>query len=111
MKKLLILASLATAFAPPVMAGQSAANAQPVRSQVVPYSDIDLATAKGAAEFNRRVRVATESVCGTASDFDLAGQNDVRRCIVENKQRAALETRNAIARGNLESSIRIADSR
>lgn len=109
MKKLILLAAAAAAFATSAVSGQDAAQ-QPERvhrSQSVSYSDIDVGTKKGAAELRRRVRVALESVCGTALSVDLVGRNIVRRCYRENKQRASA----AISRATLASPVRIADKK
>lgn len=52
----------------------------PTRTQVVAYADLDLASADGRAKLDRRIKRAAAEVCGTASDFDLVGLNDVQSC-------------------------------
>ncbi len=108
MNKLLILAGLA--LAAPVVAADNA-GAAPTRSQAVSYSDIDLNTTQGAAEFKHRVRVALDKVCGSASSADLVGQNAVNRCYRENRQVASRAATAAIARSAPLSEVTIADGR
>lgn len=114
MKKLLILvgaAALVTstqAFADQDTAGQSR---QVARSHTISYSDIDLGTKKGAAELKRRVRVAVENVCGTASPQDLVGLNKANHCYRENKRRTSIATARAISRASQIPQVRVADKR
>ncbi len=113
MKKLLILAGLAAAFATSAVSAQDTAaqSSSVVRSQIISYSDIDLGTKKGASELKRRVRVAVENVCGTASSSDLTGQNKVNRCYRDNKHRTSAEAAAAISRATPLSGVRIADKK
>ncbi|OHD03911.1 MAG: UrcA family protein [Sphingopyxis sp. RIFCSPHIGHO2_01_FULL_65_24] len=77
MKKLLILAALATAsFGQPAFAQTAPANP----TVVVQHKDLDLRTERGARTLDRRIWRAVVEVCGTPSDFDLEGKNDVREC-------------------------------
>ncbi|KQZ60682.1 UrcA family protein [Sphingopyxis sp. Root1497] len=79
MKKLLILAALAAAsFGQPAFA--QTAPAAPPRTAVVQHSDLDLRSESGTKALDRRIWRAVVEVCGTASDFDLSGKNDVREC-------------------------------
>jgi len=41
-------------------------------------ADLDLSTNAGRHQLDRRLVVAAAEVCGSASDADLAGQNDLR---------------------------------
>ena len=65
-----------------------AAIASPVAAQaeletrVVAVADLDLASDAGRQALDRRLTRAVVEVCGTASDVDLAGKNDVRDCRV-----------------------------
>lgn len=52
----------------------------PARMQVVRFSHLEIASPTGRAKLDRRIHRAAATVCGTASDFDLAGQNEARRC-------------------------------
>jgi UrcA family protein len=65
-----------------------AAIASPVAAQaeletrVVAVADLDLASDAGRRALDRRLTRAVVEVCGTASDVDLAGKNEVRDCRV-----------------------------
>jgi len=68
-----LLAFTATpAFAEPVIA-----------SATVQTADLDLSSQAGQQALNHRLTQAVKEVCGTASDVDIAGKNEVRRCRVE----------------------------
>ncbi|QIL02334.1 UrcA family protein [Sphingomonas sinipercae] len=58
--------------------------AEPLRSDVqvsvVHTGDLDLSGSDGRRQLQLRLSQAAREVCGAASDFDLAGKNDVRRC-------------------------------
>lgn len=78
MKILITLAALAAGtFVAPAFAQDAELGASP---QVVSYADLDLGTARGVRTLDRRIDRAVRQACGWASDFDLAGQNDLRRC-------------------------------
>ena len=51
-----------------------------VAVSVVHTSDLDLASQAGQRQLDRRLGFAAREVCGTASDFDLEGKNEVREC-------------------------------
>ncbi|MEO6113434.1 MAG: UrcA family protein [Sphingomicrobium sp.] len=55
----------------------------------VQTADLDLASKAGQSVLDRRLSIAISEVCGTASDSDLVGQNEVRRCRVETRARVA----------------------
>ena len=63
-----------------------AAIASPVAAQsdhetrLVTVADLDLATDAGRQRLDQRLTRAVIEVCGSASDADLAGKNDVRAC-------------------------------
>ena len=59
--------------------------AQPpvVATSTVQTADLDLSSATGQRALDRRLEIAVKEVCGTASDVDIAGKNEVRRCRVE----------------------------
>ena len=74
------------------------AHAEPAtRSQVVAYADLDLASADGRAKLDRRIKRAAAEVCGTASDFDLVGLNDVQECRTRTAEVALTQARAQIA--------------
>lgn len=45
--------------------------------------DLDLSSQAGQRALDRRLSQAVKEVCGAASDVDVAGKNDVRRCRVD----------------------------
>lgn len=47
---------------------------------VVRTADLNLSSAVGQRELDRRLVLAAREVCGNASDLDLIGKNDVREC-------------------------------
>lgn len=49
-------------------------------TSIVETADLDLASAYGQRQLDRRLSVAAAEVCGTASNADLAGKNEVREC-------------------------------
>ena len=51
-----------------------------VAVSVVHTIDLDLSTQAGKRQLDRRLTIAAREVCGTASDFDLEGKNQVREC-------------------------------
>lgn len=75
-----------------------------IATATVQTADLDLSSQAGRQALDHRLNVAVKDVCGTASDFDLAGKNDVRRCRVETlaglsaerDQRIAAASRNPI---------------
>ena len=61
----------------PVLAEPTSAD---VAVSVVHTADLDLTTDAGKRQLDRRLTFAAREVCGTASDFDLEGKNEVREC-------------------------------
>ncbi len=47
---------------------------------LVRTADLDLRSAEGRRKLDQRLANAAREVCGTASDVDVAGKNDVRKC-------------------------------
>jgi UrcA family protein len=58
--------------------------AEPIDAQTyvshVQTRDLDLSSASGTRELQQRLTLAAREVCGVASDADIAGKNDVRKC-------------------------------
>jgi UrcA family protein len=73
-----------------------------IATATVQTADLDLSTAKGQRALDQRLNQAIKEVCGTASDADLAGKNNVRRCHAETLANLASERdqRIAAASGN-----------
>jgi UrcA family protein len=75
--------------------------AEPViATSTVQTADLDLSSAKGQRALDLRLSQAVKEVCGTASDVDIAGKNDVRRCRVETLARLSSERDQRIARAS-----------
>jgi UrcA family protein len=49
-------------------------------TSVVQTADLDLSSQAGQRALDHRLTLAVNDVCGTASDVDIAGKNEVRRC-------------------------------
>ncbi len=47
---------------------------------IVKTADINLGSEAGQRQLDRRLAQAARDVCGTASDSDLEGKNEVRKC-------------------------------
>jgi UrcA family protein len=95
MKILLPLA----AFAAALTAGPAFAQPATSAPQVLHYADLDLSSASGRRELDRRIGIAVREAYGTASDADLHGRNLVQRCRVETRQAVARKTA-ALASGS-----------
>ena len=108
MKKLLILAALAaTSVGQPVLA-QSAPDSPSIAVQ---HRDLDLRTEAGAKSLDRRIWRAVVEVCGTASDFDLKGKNDVRQCRTDTRLAASAQADVAIADASRGQAIQVSSAR
>lgn len=104
MKKLLILAALATvSVGQPAFAQTTLANP----SVVVQHRDLDLRTETGTKSLDRRIWRAVVEVCGTAPDYDLQGKNDVRQCRTDTRQLASTQADRVIASAARDSVIRV----
>ena len=93
----IFLATLLAFTATPALAEQPVTVISTVQT-----ADLDLASAKGQRALDRRLSLAVKEVCGTASDVDIAGKNDVRRCRVETLASLASERNQRIARASSE---------
>jgi UrcA family protein len=75
--------------------------AEPVIAiSTVQTADLDLATPKGQRALDLRLERAVKDVCGTASDADVAGKNEVRRCRAETLASLASERDQRVARAS-----------
>lgn len=54
--------------------------AAPVEVSVVHTADLDLSSKAGRQVLDARLAHAAREVCGAASDVDLKGKNEVRKC-------------------------------
>jgi UrcA family protein len=73
-----------------------------IASSTVQTADLDLTSASGQRALDRRLALAVKEVCGAASDADIAGKNEVRRCRAETLAKAAGERDQRIARASAE---------
>jgi UrcA family protein len=73
------------------------AEAQSQRTQVVSHADLDLSRERDVRRLDRRISIAVKQVCGAASDADLEGKNEVRRCRTLTSERFSAERGRAIA--------------
>ena len=71
------LATAAVIKGAPALAEPAPSN---VNISVVRTADLDLSTNAGRNQLEQRLVIASRKVCGTASDADLAGKNQVRQC-------------------------------
>jgi UrcA family protein len=69
-------------------------------TSTVQTADLDLSSAKDQRALDRRLEQAVKEVCGTASDVDIAGKNDVRRCRADTLAGLASERDQRIARAS-----------
>jgi UrcA family protein len=95
MKTLLSIAALAASLCVAPAAAQTSTSG--ATSRVVSYADLDLRNAAGVSELERRIRAAVRDGCGTASDADLEGKNEVRRCREIASEIASIKLERAIA--------------
>lgn len=103
----LALIASATTIAPTV-----AQAFEPVAvTSVVRTADLDLSNADGRLELQRRIVRASHEVCGTASDVDLEGKNDVRQCRKDVISQAAVQREQLFAAAGAGRPIIIASAR
>ena len=75
--------------------------AEPViATSTVQTADLDLSTSKGQRALDLRLIQAVKDVCGEASDVDIAGKNEVRRCRIETLAKATSERDQRVARAS-----------
>lgn len=76
------------------------AEAPAIATSTVQTADLDLSTANGQRALDQRLNQAVREVCGVASDADIEGKNDIRRCRVDTLAQLASERDQRIARAN-----------
>lgn len=77
MTKIFLAVLLAFSATPALAEGPVLATA------TVKTADLDLSSQAGQQVLDHRLARAVKEVCGIASDVDVAGKNEVRRCRVE----------------------------
>jgi UrcA family protein len=88
------------------------ASAEPVeRTQIVSYSDLDLSRSSDVRRLDGRIGRAISQVCGTASEADLEGRNEVRRCRALVRESLSAERDQALAAAREPAQVAIAARR
>ena len=106
MTKFSSLALLLSAFvATPALAEPEAPTETRV---VVRTANLDLSSPAGQRNLDRRLAHAVIEACGTTSDADLAGSNDIRRCREETRARIAADRARLVELASRSGSIVIA---
>jgi UrcA family protein len=83
MKQALIIALTSALITTGVIKAAPAFAQSPTTSlnvSLVQTADLDLGSAKGQRQLDLRIARAARQVCGAASDADVEGKNDVRKC-------------------------------
>lgn len=73
-----------------------------IATSTVRTADLNLSTASGQRALDQRLSRAVKEVCGTASDVDIEGKNEVRRCRAETLASLADERDQRIAAASAE---------
>ena len=76
-----------------------AETASPQNVSVVRTADLDLNSKAGRTALDHRLVIAAYEVCGTASDVDLAGTNEVRACRADVLAKARADGQQLASRG------------
>lgn len=71
-----------------------------IATTTVQTADLDLSSAKGQRALDQRLIQAVKEVCGSASDVDIAGKNEARRCRAETLAKVASERDQRVARAS-----------
>jgi UrcA family protein len=89
--------------------------AEPAQPQTfvshVRTADLDLASEQGRRQLQQRLERAAREVCGTPSDLDLVGKNNVRECRAEAVAKAAGQQEALVASANRGRVIAVTASR
>ena len=67
---------------------------------IVKTADINLTSEVGQRQLDRRLAQAAREVCGIASDTDVEGKNEVRKCRDETLARATADKQSVLAAAN-----------
>jgi UrcA family protein len=78
---------------------------------LVRTADLNLATEAGQRQLDHRIANAAREVCGTASDVDVEGKNEVRKCRDETLARAQLQKASVLAATDRSTLIAVTASR
>ena len=78
---------------------------------LVRTADLNLATEAGQRQLDHRIANAAREVCGSASDADLDGKNQVRKCRDETLAQAQVQKNSILAAADRGAIIAITASR
>jgi len=96
--KIIAASALATGIA--IKAVPALAEPAPVQNvSIVHTADLDLSTRAGREALDHRLVIAAHEVCGTASDVDLTGKNEVRACRADVLAKARSDGEQLASRG------------
>jgi UrcA family protein len=85
-----------------VIKGAPALAAQPIENvSIVRTADLDLTRKAGRIALDHRLASAAAEVCGTASNADLVGSNEVRECWADVLTKARADTAQLASRGSI----------
>ena len=96
--KIIAASALVTAVA--IKAVPALAEPAPQNVSIVQTADLDLSTKAGRDALDHRLVIAAYEVCGTASDVDLAGKNEVRACRADVLAKARTDSEQLASRGS-----------
>ena len=80
-------------------------------TSIVQTADLDLSSASGQRELDRRIVRAARTVCGEASDVDLEGKNAVRDCRSATIAQASAQREQLLAAAKTGTPILVASAR
>ena len=90
---------------------ESNAPATVLNVALVRTADLDLGSSAGQRTLDRRLANAAREVCGTASDADIEGKNDVRQCRHVTLAKAKGQRDGALAAAGRDATIAVTASR
>lgn len=82
-----------------------------VAVSLVRTSDLNLGTTAGQRQLDQRIAHAAREVCGVASNVDIEGKNDVRKCRNETLAKAEVQKSSILAAAGRGATIAITASR
>lgn len=108
---ILIALSAGLVTAAVIRAAPALAEPAAVHVSIVRTADLDLATGVGKRRLDHRLAIAASEACGTASDADLIGKKNVRRCREDALARARAQIDRLIAAGRVNPTVAVAAAR
>lgn len=85
--------------------------ASEVNVSLVRTADLDLRSNEGQRKLERRLAQAAREVCGTASDVDVDGKNEVRKCRDETLAKAREQRDSVLAAAAIDPVIAVTAAR